>query len=133
MSRAAKVVASIAVDELTERQARAEHKRLAEEIRYHDKLYHEQDAPEISDADYDRLRQRLKAIEERLPELIDSSSPTQRGAPTPTTAFAKVRHARPMLSPHNAFPAAERQAFFDPVRPGPARETDFSPEAQIAF
>jgi len=44
MSRAAKVVASIAVDELTERQARAEHKRLGDEISYHDKLYHEQDA-----------------------------------------------------------------------------------------
>src|SRR6266446_665535 len=133
MSRAAKVVASIAVDELTERQARAEHKRLGEEISYHDKLYHEQDAPEISDADYDRLRQRLKAIEERLPELIDSSSPTQRVAPTPTTAFAKVRHARPMLSLDNAFTDEELQGFFDRVRRGLERETDLRPEAEIAF
>src|SRR5260370_41580138 len=104
MSRAAKVVALIPVDELTERQARAEHKRLAEEIRYHDKLYHEQDAPEISDAEYDRLRQRLKAIEERLPDLIDSSSPTQRAAPPPTTAFSKVRHATPVLPLDHALP-----------------------------
>src|SRR5215468_6781538 len=133
MSRAAKVVASIPVDELTERQARAEHKRLAEEIARHDKLYHEQDAPEISDAEYDKLRQRLKAIEERLPELIDSLSPTQRVAPTPTTAFAKVRHVRPMLSLDNAFTDEELQAFFDRVRRGLERETDLKPDAEIAF
>jgi DNA ligase (NAD+) len=133
MSRAAKVIASIPVDELTDRQARAEHKRLAEEISYHDKLYHEQDAPEISDAEYDRLRQRLKAIEERLPELIDPSSPTQRVAPTPTTAFSKVRHARPMLSLDNAFTDEELQSFFDRVRRGLERETDLKPDAEIAF
>ena len=86
MSRAAKVVASAAVDGLTERQARAEHKRLSEEIAHHDKLYYEQDSPEISDADYDRLRQRLKAIEARFPQLVDMFSPTQRVAPTPSTA-----------------------------------------------
>ena len=133
MSRAAKVVASIPVDDLTERQARAEHKRLAEEIARHDKLYHEQDAPEISDAEYDKLRQRLKAIEERLPELTDSLSPTQRVAPTPTTAFAKVRHVRPMLSLDNAFTDEELQAFFDRVRRGLERETDLKPDAEIAF
>jgi DNA ligase (NAD+) len=133
MSRAAKVVASVSVDELTERQARAEHKRLAEQIARHDKLYHEQDAPEISDAEYDKLRQRLKAIEERLPELIDISSPTQRVAPTPSTAFAKVRHARPMLSLDNAFTDEELQAFFDRVRRGLERETDLKPDAEIAF
>ena len=133
MSRAAKVVASIPVDALTGRQARAEHKRLTEEIGRHDKLYHEQDAPEISDAEYDKLRQRLKAIEERLPELIDVSSPTQRVAPTPSTAFAKVRHARPMLSLDNAFTDEELQAFFDRVRRGLERETDLKPDAEIAY
>ena len=70
MSRAAKVVAALSVDEMTERQGRAEHKRLSEEIAHHDKLYHEQDSPEISDADYDKLRQRLKAIEARFPQLV---------------------------------------------------------------
>ncbi len=90
MSRAAKVVAALAVDKMTERQARAEHKRLAEEIAHHDKLYHEKDEPEISDAEYDKLRQRLKAIEARFPQLVDMFSPTQPVAPTPTTAFAKV-------------------------------------------
>ena len=90
MSRAAKFKAALAVGEMTERQARAEHKRLVEEITHHDKLYHEKDDPEISDADYDKLRQRLKAIEERFPQLVDMFSPTQLVAPTPTTAFAKV-------------------------------------------
>ncbi|MGH6950541.1 MAG: NAD-dependent DNA ligase LigA, partial [Vitreimonas sp.] len=81
----------------------------------------------------DRLRQRLKAIEERLPELIDSTSPTQRVAPTPTTAFAKVRHVKPMLSLDNAFTDEELQAFFDRVRRGLERETDLKPDAEIAF
>ena len=79
MSRAAKVVASVAVDELTERQARAEHKRLAEEIAHHDKLYHEKDSPEISDADYDKLRQRLKAIEARFPAARRHVQPDPAG------------------------------------------------------
>src|SRR5258708_21780832 len=133
MSRAAKIVASVAVDDLTERQARSEHKRLAEGIAHHDKLYHEQDAPEISDADYDKLSQRLKAIEERLPELVDASSPTQQVAPTPSTAFAKVRHARPMLSLDNAFADEELQAFLDRLRRALERETDLKPDDEIAL
>ena len=118
---------------MTERQARAEHKRLAEEIAHHDKLYHEKDDPEISDADYDKLRQRLKAIEARFPQLVDMFSPTQRVAPTPTTAFAKVRHARPMLSLDNAFTDEELQGFFDRLRRGLERETDLKPDAEIAL
>ena len=133
MSKAAKVVAALKVDELTERQARAEHKRLADEIAHHDKLYHEQDAPEISDAAYDQLRQRLKAIEERFPQLVDMFSPTQKVAPTPTTAFAKVKHARPMLSLDNAFSDEDLQGFFDRVRRGLERETDLKPDAEIAY
>jgi DNA ligase (NAD+) len=133
MSKAAKVVAAVAVDDLTERQARSEHKRLAAEIAHHDKLYHEQDSPEISDADYDKLRVRLKAIEERFPELVDIFSPTQRVAPTPTTAFAKVRHVKPMLSLDNAFSDDELQGFFDRVRRGLERETDLKPDAEIAY
>ena len=89
MSKAAKFKASLKVEEMTERQARTEHKRLGDEIGHHDKLYHDKDAPEISDADYDKLRVRLKAIEARFPQLVDMFSPTQRVAPTPTTTFAK--------------------------------------------
>jgi DNA ligase (NAD+) len=133
MSKAAKVVATLKIGELTERQGRAEHKRLAGEIAHHDKLYHEQDAPEISDAEYDELRRRLKAIEERFPQLVDMYSPTQRVAPTPTTAFAKVRHGRPMLSLDNAFTDEELQGFLDRVRRGLERETDLKPDAEIAY
>jgi DNA ligase (NAD+) len=133
MSKAAKVVAGLKVEELTERQARGEHKRLADEIGHHDKLYHEKDAPEISDADYDRLRNRLKAIEARFPQLVDMFSPTQRVAPTPTTAFTKVTHRRPMLSLDNAFTDEELQGFLDRVRRGLERETDLKPDAEIAF
>ncbi|HTR86885.1 MAG TPA: NAD-dependent DNA ligase LigA [Reyranella sp.] len=133
MSKAAKVVAGLKVEELTERQARAEHKRLADEIGHHDKLYHETDAPEISDAEYDKLRVRLKAIEAKFPQLIDMFSPTQRVAPTPTTAFAKVTHRRPMLSLDNAFTDEELQGFLDRVRRGLERETDLKPDAEIAY
>lgn len=133
MSKAARVVAGIEVKDLTERQARGEHKRLADEIAHHDKLYHEQDAPEISDADYDKLRIRLKAIEERFPRLVDMFSPTQRVAPTPTTAFAKVTHRRPMLSLDNAFSDEELQGFLDRVRRGLEREIDLKPDAEIAL
>ena len=133
MSRAAKVVASLPVDALTERQARTDHKRLADEIGHHDKLYHEQDSPAISDADYDGLRQRLKAIEARFPQLVDMFSPTQKVAPTPTTAFAKVKHGRPMLSLDNAFTDEELQGFLDRVRRGLERETDLKPDVEIAL
>jgi DNA ligase (NAD+) len=133
MSKAAKVVAALKVEDLTERQARGEHKRLADEIAHHDKLYHEKDDPEISDAEYDKLRQRLKAIEEKFPQLVDMFSPTQKVAPTPTTAFAKVRHGRPMLSLDNAFTDEELQGFLDRVRRGLERETDLKPDAEIAL
>src|SRR6476659_661014 len=133
MSKAAKIVAGLKVDDLTERQGKAEHKRLADEIRHHDMLYHDKDAPEISDADYDRLRQRLKAIEARFPQLVDLLSPTQQVAPTPTTAFAKVRHSRPMLSLDNAFTDEELQGFLDRLRRALERETDLKPEDEIAL
>src|SRR4051812_3807569 len=133
MSRAAKVAASLAVGEMTERQGRAEHKQLAEEIAHHDRLYHVQDSPQISDADYDKLRVRLKAIEARFPQLVDPDSPTQQVAPTPTTAFAKVRHARPMLSLDNAFTDEELQGFLDRLRRALERETDLKPEDEIAL
>ena len=133
MSRAAKFKAALAVEEMTERQARAEHKRLVEEIAHHDKLYHERDDPEISDAEYDKLRQRLKAIETRFPQLVDMFSPTQRVAPTPTTAFAKVRHARPMLSLDNAFAEEDLQAFLERVHRALERDIDLAKDAEIAL
>src|SRR5471032_368019 len=126
MSKAAKVVAALKVEDLTERQGRAEHKRLADEIAHHDKLYHEKDNPEISDAEYDKLRQRLKAIEARFPQLVDMFSPTQRVAPTPSTTFSKVVHARPMLSLDNAFSEEDVRDFFDRLRRALERDIDLA-------
>jgi DNA ligase (NAD+) len=133
MSKAAKVVVGLKVEDLTERQARAEHKRLAGEIAHHDKLYHDQDAPEISDAEYDKLRRRLVAIEERFPQLVDMFSPTQQVAPKPSTAFAEVRHARPMLSLNNAFTEEELQKFLDRARNDLKKDVHLADDAEIAF
>ena len=121
------------VEDLTERQARAEHKRLADAIAHHDKLYHEKDDPEISDAEYDKLRQRLKVIEARFPQLVDMFSPTQKVAPTPSTAFAKVRHARPMLSLDNAFSEEEVREFVARVRRALERDIDLDKDEQVAL
>src|SRR5436309_4604263 len=89
--------------QLTKAQAKVELKRLALEIESHDKHYYQQDAPKISDAQYDALRQRFNAIEARFPELVGSDSPSQKVGAQPSGRFAKVRHAVPMLSLDNAF------------------------------
>ncbi len=91
------------VEELTEKQAKAEHARLESEIAGHDRRYYQEDAPAVSDADYDRLRQRYGAIEARFPQLRTLESLTRRVGAAPSTRFAKVRHAVPMLSLDNAF------------------------------
>src|SRR6266550_5252123 len=88
--------------QLTKAQAKVELKRLALEIESHDKHYYQQDAPKISDAQYDALRQRFNAIEARFPELVSSSSPSQKIGAQPSGRFAKIRHAVPMLSLDNA-------------------------------
>ena len=91
------------VDGLTEAQAKAELARLAQEIAEHDKRYYQEDAPTVSDAEYDALRQRNNAIEAKFSELIRSDSPTRRVGAQPARGFAKFRHAVPMLSLDNAF------------------------------
>ena len=89
--------------DLTEAQAKTELKRLAREIASHDKRYYQQDAPIVTDAEYDALRQRNATIEARFPELIRADSPSRRVGAAPTGRFKKVRHAVPMLSLDNAF------------------------------
>jgi NAD-dependent DNA ligase len=95
------------------------HAALSAEIDRANELYHVEDAPEISDAEYDQLFRELVALETAYPELITSDSPTQRvgGAPTGAT-FDEVRHARPMLSLSNAFSHDELRGFDARVRKG---------------
>jgi DNA ligase (NAD+) len=100
---ASKDTSKLAVDGLTEKQAKAEHARLAAEIAEHDRRYYQEDAPSVSDADYDKLRRRYGAIEARFPQLRTLESLTQRVGAAPSARFAKVRHAVPMLSLDNAF------------------------------
>lgn len=107
----AKDTASIAVDALSEDEAKAELDRLAREIAHHDDLYYREDAPEISDADYDALRQRNDAIEQRFPALVRDDSPSLRVGAAPSEQFASVRHAVPMLSLSNAFSGEDVQEF----------------------
>src|SRR5579862_291527 len=91
------------VELLTEEEARAALAQLAAAIAHHDQLYYAKDAPEISDAAYDALRQRNIAIEARFPELIRDDSPSRRVGAAPAAGFAKVTHRVPMLSLENAF------------------------------
>jgi DNA ligase (NAD+) len=104
------------IDELSPAQAKTELKTLAAEIALHDNLYHQKDAPEISDADYDALRRRNAAIEARFPELVRKDSPSKRVGAAPATGFAKLRHLHPMLSLDNAFDDDDVRAFFQSVR-----------------
>src|SRR5438445_13723529 len=91
------------VAKLTKAQAKVELTRLALELEEHDKRYYQEDAPKISDAEYDALRQRFNAIEARFPEFVTSQSPSQKVGAAPSGRFKKVRHALPMLSLDNAF------------------------------
>lgn len=119
--------AEILVDDLTPLEAAIELERLAKEIRYHDELYFQKDAPEISDAAYDALVIRNRKIELRFPELRRDDSSTRRiGAPL-ASGFRKVKHRLPMLSLENAFTASDVYDFFDRVR----RFLSLTPDQEI--
>jgi len=91
------------VEALDEEAAVSQLERLAAEIAHHDALYYRQDAPEISDADYDALRARNTELEERFPHLVRDDSPSLRVGAAPVETFSKVVHAVPMLSLGNVF------------------------------
>ncbi|WP_342163191.1 NAD-dependent DNA ligase LigA [Methylobacterium sp. SD21] len=101
---------------MTADEARAEHADLSERIAEADRLYHQEDAPEISDADYDRLRRRLETIETAFPELAGTGAASVSVGAKPSEKFAKVRHAVPMLSLGNAFADEEVAEFVARVR-----------------
>ena len=104
------------VDRLTEGEAAAELERLAREIAYHDALYYRQDQPEISDAEYDALRERNAAIEARFPHLVREDSPSVRVGAEPVEAFGKVMHSVPMLSLGNVFDDDGVRDFLERIR-----------------
>src|ERR1700729_2401486 len=103
MAKAAKTKKLPDVADLTKAQAKVEHMRLALELEGHDRRYYQDDAPSVTDAEYDALRQRYNSIEKRFPEFVSSDSPSQKVGAQPSGRFAKVRHAVPMLSLDNAF------------------------------
>ena len=121
--------AAVPVGKLTEPQAAAELKRLAKEIAHHDALYYRRDAPEISDAAYDALRQRNAAIEARFPHLVRDDSPSLRVGAAPAETFSKVRHAVPMLSLGNAFAEEDVGEFMRQV----SSFLKLDPEAPLEF
>jgi DNA ligase (NAD+) len=102
--------------QLSEEEAKRELARLAHDIAEHDRRYYQEDAPSISDAEYDALRRRNDEIEKRFPELIRHDSPSQRVGAKPAERFEKVRHARPMLSLDNAFTEEDVRDFVTRVR-----------------
>ena len=104
------------IGQLTEDQARAELARLAEAIAAANRAYHTLDAPEISDADYDALKQRNAALEVRFPALKRSDSPSDQVGAAVAEGFGKVTHAVRMLSLDNAFEDADVTDFDDRVR-----------------
>jgi DNA ligase (NAD+) len=103
-------------EKLTEAQAKAELRRLADEIAGHDKRYYQDDAPSVSDAEYDGLRRRYDAIEARFPDLRTLESLSLKVGAAPSGRFAKVRHAVPMLSLDNAFSEGDVVDFVDRIR-----------------
>ena len=104
------------VEQLTIEQAAVELEALSKEIARHDRLYHGEDAPEISDADYDALRRRNEAIEAAFPDLIRPDSPTHRVGAAPLDRFEKVTHRAAMLSLDNAMSDEDVEEFLKRVR-----------------
>lgn len=128
-------LSQLAVDDLDAAQAEVELERLAREIAHHDELYYRDEQPEISDADYDALRQRNDAIEARFPDLVRPDSPSMRVGAKPSEHFAKVTHAVPMLSLGNAFSDDDVRDFVERVkryfRRGEADDAFFTAEPKI--
>ncbi|HQU67458.1 MAG TPA: NAD-dependent DNA ligase LigA [Albidovulum sp.] len=119
----------VPVDELDAEVARAEWADIAGRVARANTAYHGEDAPEISDAEYDALKRRLQAIEARFPDLAAGESPTRQVGAAPSETFAKSRHAVRMLSLENAFAAADIADFDDRIR----RYLNLGPDAPLTF
>src|SRR5579863_1517359 len=129
MAKAVQKISLPDVATLTRAQAKVEHKQLALEIERHDRAYYQEDAPKVSDAEYDALRKRFNAIEKKFPEFVSSESPSQKVGAAPSGKFKKVRHAVPMLSLDNAFAEDDVIDFIGRIR----RFLKLSEDAGIDF
>jgi DNA ligase (NAD+) len=134
MAKSAKSQALPDVAKLTRDKARIEHTRLALELEGHDRRYYQDDAPSVSDSEYDALRHRFNAIEKRFPEFVSAESPSQKVGAAPSGRFRKVRHSVPMLSLDNAFSEEDVRDFVDRIARFlklPDDNIDFSAEPKI--
>jgi DNA ligase (NAD+) len=113
--------------------AEARHLELSEQIERANRAYHELDAPELTDAEYDQLFRRLVALEAAHPALVTPSSPTQRVGGSLSGTFDEVRHRRPMLSLSNAFSHDELRAFDARVRRGLGLPAAPEPAPDLAY
>ncbi|MCV2873317.1 NAD-dependent DNA ligase LigA [Defluviimonas sp. WL0050] len=114
---------------LSAKEAETEWHSIAAQVERANQAYHTEDAPEISDADYDALKRRLLEIEARFPELASEDSPTRHVGATPSETFAKVRHAVRMLSLENAFAPEDIEDFDDRIR----RYLNLGPDAALSY
>lgn len=115
MNQKARATSQAITQEATQ-DAAARHAELAAAIREHDARYYQQDAPVISDAEYDALRRELEALEAAHPALVTPHSPTQTVGAPPAEGFGKLRHSVPMLSLQNAFSAEDVAEFIARIR-----------------
>src|ERR1700759_2184191 len=134
MAKSSKAKPPIEIAKLTKAQAKAELMRLALELEGHDKRYYQDDAPSVTDAEYDALRQRFNAIEKRFPDFVSAESPSQKVGAAPSGRFKKVRHSLPMLSLDNAFAEEDVKDFVGRIERFlklPDDKIDFSAEPKI--
>ena len=104
------------IENMSDIEVRDELARLHQDISSHDKAYYQDDRPVISDGEYDILRQRLIAIEEKFPSLIKDDSPSNKVGIVPISGFSKIHHSRPMLSLSNVFSEKELSDFLAGIR-----------------
>ena len=114
---------------ITPIEAAAEMANLANQIAHHDTLYHQKDAPEISDAAYDKLRNRYRELHDQFPHLAPKNDPEKRVGAAPAAGFSKVTHAIPMLSLNNAFSDEDIEDFVQRIR----RFLQLPESTEIAF
>ena len=119
------------IDNNNENDIKKELDKLRKEIEYHNKLYYEQDEPEISDYEYDKLTQRLRQLEKEHPELVTKNSPSQVVGGKTKNIFSQVVHDVQMQSLQDVFSLEDVEGFVDKVKEEFGEKTDFCVETKI--